>query len=100
MSDVIQPSKTLEATSTERKSQNNRKYYDTHKKQCYRKSLIYDIRKSGRIPKKEIMQRYDLPLDEFIKIFTTWANNKQLTQEKKEQLSNLVVEYFVLKVKV
>jgi hypothetical protein len=96
----MQPSKTLEVTSTERKSQNNRKYYDTHKKQCYRKSLIYDIRKSGRIPKKEIMQRYDLPLDEFIKIFTTWANNKQLTQEKKEQLSNLVVEYFVLKVKV
>ena len=96
----MQPSKTLEVTSTERKSQHNRKYYDTHKKQCYRKSLIYDIRKSGRITKKEIMQRYDLPLDEFIKIFTTWANNKQLTQEKKEQLSNLVVEYFVLKVKV
>jgi hypothetical protein len=96
----MQPSKTLEVTSTERKSQNNRKYYDTHKKQCYRKSLIYDIRKSGRIPKKEIMQRYDLPLDEFIKIFTTWANNKQLTQEKKEQLSNLVVEYFVLKVTI
>ena len=100
MSDVIQPSKTLEVTSTERKSQHNRKYYDSHKKQCYRKSLIYDIRKSGRIPKKEIMQRYDLPLDEFIKIFTTWANNKQLTQEKKEQLSNLVVEYFVLKVTI
>ena len=96
----MQPSKTLEVTSTERKSQNNRKYYDTHKKQCYRKSLIYDIRKSGRIPKKEIMQRYDLPLDEFIKIFTTWANNKQLTQEKKEQLRNLVVEYFVLKVTI
>ena len=96
----MQPSKTLEVTSTERKSQHNRKYYITHKKQCYRKSLIYDIRKSGRIPKKEIMQRYDLPLDEFIKIFTTWANNKQLTQEKKEQLSNLVVEYFVLKVTI
>ena len=83
-------------SALERKSNHNRKYYDSHKKQCYRKSLIYDIRKSGRIPKKEILQRYDLTLDEFIKIFATWAINKSLTQDKKEQLSQLVVQYFDL----
>ena len=87
--------KTLEVNSTERKSHHNKKYYDSHRQACYRKSLIYDIRKSGRIPKKEIMQRYNLSLDEFIKLFGTWAQNgKSLTQDKKEQLSNLVVQYF------
>ena len=84
-------------TSIEKKSHHNKKYYDSHKLACFRKSLIYDIRKFGRIPKKEIMKRYDLNLDEFIKIFATWAVNKSLTQDKKEQLSQLVVQYFELK---
>jgi len=104
MSDVMQPIglpiETPEVSSTQRKSQHNRKYYDSHKKQCFRKSLIYDIRKSGRIPKKEIMQRYGLPLDEFIKVFGTWANDKPLTQEKKQALSQLVVQYFDLKANI
>jgi len=86
-----------EITQAQKKSQHNKKYYDSHKKQCYRKSLIYDIRKSGRIPKKEIIQRHNLTLDEFIKLFGTWANGKALTNEKKEQLSQLVVQYFDLK---
>ena len=86
-------------SAIQKKSQHNKKYYDSHKPQCYRKSLIYDIRKSGRIPKKEIMQRYNLTLEEFIKLFGTWANNKPLTQEKKEQLSQLVVQYFDLELK-
>ena len=97
----MQPINMQEITALGKKSQHNKKYYDSHKPQCYRKSLIYDIRKSGRIPKKEIMQRYGLPLDEFIKLFGTWANSQSaLTQEKKEQLSQLVVQYFDLKVTV
>jgi hypothetical protein len=97
MSDSTQPINMQEITALGKKSQHNKKYYELHKPQCYRKSLIYDIRKSGRIPKKEIMQRYGLPLDEFIKLFGTWANNKPLTNEKKEALSQLVVQYFNLK---
>jgi len=93
----MQPINMQEITALGKKSQHNKKYYDSHKPQCYRKSLIYDIRKSGRIPKKEIMQRYGLPLDEFIKLFGTWANNKPLTQDKKEALAQLVVQYFDLK---
>ena len=87
-------------TSKQKKSKHNKLYYDSHKKQCYRKSLIYDIKKIGRIPKKEILERYQLPLDEFIKLFATWAAGRPLTQEKKEQLSRLCVEYFDLKVTV
>ena len=90
MSDII-------LSAIQKKSQHNKRYYDSHKNQCFRKSLIYDIRKSGRIPKKEIMKRYDLTLEEFIKLFSTWAINKSLTQEKKEQLKILVVDYFELK---
>ena len=85
-----------EVTSKQKKSQHNKRYYDLHKPKCYRKSLIYDIRKIGRVPKKEILERYNLTLDEFIRLFATWAKNKQLTTEKKEQLSNLVVAYFDL----
>ena len=81
----------------QKKSQHNKKYYDSHKPACYRKSLIYDIKKFGRIPKKQIMQSYDLSLDEFIKLFSTWANGKPLTSEKKEALAQLVVQYFDLK---
>ena len=92
---IMQP---IEITKAQKKSQHNKQYYDKHKPACYRKSLIYDIRKSGRIPKKEILLRYNLSLDDFIKLFGTWANNKPLTQDKKEQLSNLVVQYFDLKV--
>ncbi|MDC0525467.1 hypothetical protein OAO87_00615 [bacterium] len=90
----VQP---VEISQAQKKSQHNKKYYDSHKPACYRKSLIYDIKKSGRIPKKEIMQRYGLPLDEFIKLFGQWVNNKPLTQDKKEALSQLVVQYFDLK---
>ena len=95
-------SESIEITSkTTKKSEHNKRYYNLHKKQCYRKSLIYDIRKIGRIPKKEILERYNLSLDEFIKLFATWVNNKsvpeQLTIEKKEQLCHLVVAYFELK---
>ena len=87
---------TMQPLGSRSKSQHNKKYYDSHKPQCYRKSLIYDIRKIGRIPKKEIMQRYGLSLGEFINIFTVWASARKvpLTQEKKEQLSKLVVQYF------
>ena len=86
----------------EKKAQHNKKYYDLHKKQCFRKSLIYDIKKSGRIPKKEIMQQYNLTLDEFIKLFGEWAMaaKRPLTQEKKEHLSHLVVGYFELKTSI
>ena len=80
-----------------KKAQHNKRYYDLHKQQCFRKSLIYDIKKIGRIPKKEIMQRYNLTLDEFIQLFGTWAVNRSLTQEKKEQLSHLVIDYFDFK---
>ena len=101
MSGTNQFSPTVEispgAARIQKKSQHNKKYYDSHKQACYRKSLIYDIRKSGRIPKKEIMQRYDLSLDEFIKLFGTWAKDKPLAQDKKEALSQLVVQYFDLK---
>ena len=78
----------------QKKAQHNKRYYDLHKQQCFRKSLIYDIKKIGRIPKKEIMQRYNLKLDEFIQLFGTWAVNRSLTQEKKEALAQLVVQYF------
>ena len=82
------------AVHKQKKSQHNRQYYYLHKQQCFRKSLIYDIRKSGRIPKREVMKRYDLKLDEFIQLFCTWAVNRSLTLEKKEALAQLVVQYF------
>lgn len=92
MSATSQPN---ESTKHEKKSIHNQQYYSAHKYQCFRKSLIYDVRRIGRIPRKEILKKYNLPICEFVKHLTEYTERGvPLNSHKKEQLVSLIMEYY------
>ena len=43
-----------------KKAEWNRQYYDSHKKNSFKKSLMFDVRRVGRVPSVETISKYEL----------------------------------------
>lgn len=43
-----------------KKAEWNRQYYDSHKKNSFKKSLMFDVRRVGRVPSVETIMKYEL----------------------------------------
>lgn len=63
----------LAADKKAKKTQWNRQYYDSHKKNSFKKSLMFDIRRVGRVPSVETINKYEV---DPMQILIAWRQYK------------------------
>ena len=78
-----------------KKAQWNRQYYDSHKKNSFKKSLMFDVRRVGRVPSVETITKYDI---DPMQILIAWrqykssvTNPKLVKREKILELLRVII---------